>query len=157
MSNEGLPIQHFLQYRAACRYPETSCLRRNSHRCLLVLPGQPNGHRAKHHSRVTEGKGAERVIIAMGNKSSIEIAIETTSIPGECFQVGVPIAGNKICVDGHALMHKRNLSGSLGGGTFPDRDIPAYMGLNDRGEINAGKMITNVLPFKKINQIYSII
>jgi S-(hydroxymethyl)glutathione dehydrogenase/alcohol dehydrogenase len=101
---------------------------------------------------LTEGKGAERVIIAMGNKSSIEIAIETTSIPGECFQVGVPVAGNKICVDGHALLHKRNLSGSLGGGTFPDRDIPAYMGLNDRGEINAGKLITSVLPFEKINK-----
>ena len=101
---------------------------------------------------LTESKGAERVIITTGNKSAIETAIETASIPGECFQVGVPVMGEKICVDGHALMHKRNLSGSLGGGTFPDRDIPIYMGLNDRGEINAGKIITNVLPFKKINE-----
>ncbi len=101
---------------------------------------------------LTEGKGAERVIIVTGNKSAIETAIETASIPGECFQVGVPVVGEKICIDGHALMHKRNLSGSLGGGTFPDRDIPIYMDLNDMGEINVGKLITRVLPFKKINK-----
>ena len=101
---------------------------------------------------LTEGKGAERVIIATGNKTAIETAIETASIPGECFQVGVPVVGEKITVDGHALMHKRNLSGSLGGGTFPDRDIPAYMELNDSAKINADKLITKVLPFKKINE-----
>lgn len=101
---------------------------------------------------LTEGKGAERVIIATGNKTAIETAIETASIPGECFQVGVPVVGEKITVDGHALMHKRNLSGSLGGGTFPDRDIPAYMELNDSAKINADKLITKVLPFEKINE-----
>ena len=102
--------------------------------------------------KLTEGKGAERVIITTGNKTAIETAIETASIPGECFQVGVPVVGEKITVDGHALMHKRNLSGSLGGGTFPDRDIPAYMELNDSAKINADKLITKVLPFKKINE-----
>ena len=101
---------------------------------------------------LTKGKGAKRVIITTGNKSAIETAIEAASIPGECFQVGVPVVGEKICVDGYALMHKRNIRGSLGGGTFPDRDIPAYMSLNDRGEINAGKLITKVLPFEKINE-----
>jgi len=101
---------------------------------------------------LTEGKGAERVIIATGNKTAIETAIETASIPGECFQVGVPVVGEKITIDGHALMHKRNLSGSLGGGTFPDRDIPAYMELNDSAKINADKLITKVLPFEKINE-----
>ena len=101
---------------------------------------------------LTEGKGAERVIITTGNKTAIETAIETASIPGECFQVGVPVVGERITVDGHALMHKRNLSGSLGGGTFPDRDIPAYMELNDSAKINADKLITKVLPFERINE-----
>jgi S-(hydroxymethyl)glutathione dehydrogenase/alcohol dehydrogenase len=101
---------------------------------------------------LTEGKGAECVIIATGNKTAIETAIETASIPGECIQVGVPVAGERISVDGHALMHKRNLRGSLGGGTFPDRDIPAYMELNDSAKINVDKLITKVLPFEKINE-----
>ena len=92
------------------------------------------------------------MIICTGNKSAIEAAIETTSIPGECFQVGVPVVGDKIYIDAHALMHKRNLSGSLGGATFPDRDIPAYMNLNERGEINVEKLISRVLPFNKINE-----
>jgi len=101
---------------------------------------------------LTEGKGAERVIITTGNKTAIETAIETASIPSECFQVGVPVVGDKITIDGHALMHKRNLSGTLGGGTFPDRDIPAYMELNDRAKINVNKLITKVLPFENINE-----
>ena len=101
---------------------------------------------------LTDGKGAELMIICTGSKSAIETAIENTSIPGECFLVGVRVVGDKICIDGHALMHKRNLSGSLGGGTLPDRDIPAYMGLNNRGEINVEKLISKVLPFEKINE-----
>jgi Zn-dependent alcohol dehydrogenase len=101
---------------------------------------------------LTEGKRAARVIIVTGNVQAIETAIETASIPGECFQVGVPVVGEKIAIDGHALMHKRNLRGSLGGGIFPDRDIPAYMYLNNIGKINAEKTITKVLPFEKINE-----
>jgi S-(hydroxymethyl)glutathione dehydrogenase / alcohol dehydrogenase len=101
---------------------------------------------------LTEGKRAARVIIVTGNAQAIETAIETASIPGECFQVGVPVVGEKISIDGYALMHKRNLRGSLGGGTFPDRDIPAYMHLNNIGKINAEKTITKVLPFEKVNE-----
>ena len=101
---------------------------------------------------LTEGKGAERVIIATGNKVAIETAIETASIPGECLQVGVPVVGERVCIDGHALMHERNMKGSQGGKTFPDRDIPAYIHLNDSGKINVGKLITRVLPFEKINE-----
>ena len=101
---------------------------------------------------LTESKGAERVIIATGNKFAIEAAIQTASIPGECLQVGVPVVGEKISINGHALMHKRNLIGSLGGGIFPDRDIPAYMDLNDRGDISVRKLITRILPFDKINE-----
>lgn len=101
---------------------------------------------------MTEGKGAERVIIATGEKTAIETAIETASIPGECIQVGVPVVGEKLSIDGHALMHKRNLRGSLGGGTFPDRDIPAYMELNNTGKINVDRLISKVFPFEKINE-----
>jgi S-(hydroxymethyl)glutathione dehydrogenase/alcohol dehydrogenase len=106
----------------------------------------------KEVNKLTNGKGAERVIIVTGNTNAIETAIETASIPGECFQVGVPVVGEKISVNGFALMHKRNLNGSIGGGTFPDRDIPAYMHLNDCGKIDAKKLITKVLPFEKINE-----
>lgn len=101
---------------------------------------------------LTEYKGAERVIIVTGNKKAIETAIETASIPGECLQVGVPVVGESIAINGHALMHKRNVSGSLGGSIFPDRDIPAYMRLNDCGKINTKQLITKVLPFEKINE-----
>ena len=100
---------------------------------------------------LTDGNGAECVIIATGNKSAIEIAIECASVPSECFLVGVPVVGDKVCIDGYSLMHKRNLRGSLGGGSFPDRDIPTYLNLNDRGEINVDKLISRVFPFEKIN------
>ena len=101
---------------------------------------------------LTNGNGAERVIIVTGNKKAIETAVECASIPGECLQVGVPVVGEKICVDAHSLMHERNISGSLGGGTFPDKDIPAYMTLNNTGKINVEKLITRVFPFEKINE-----
>jgi S-(hydroxymethyl)glutathione dehydrogenase / alcohol dehydrogenase len=106
----------------------------------------------KEVKRLTNGKGAERVIIITGNKQAIETAIETASIPGECIQVGVPVVGEEISINGHALMHKRNISGSLGGSTFPDIDIPAYMNLNDCGKLNVKGLITKVLPFEQINE-----
>ena len=102
-------------------------------------------------------KAKKGVIIVTGNKKAIETAIEMASIPGECFQVGVPVVGETISINGHALMHKRNISGSLGGSIFPDRDIPAYMRLNDSGKINAKRLITKVLPFEKINDGFDFV
>ena len=101
--------------------------------------------------KLTNGKGAERVVIVTGNKIAIENAINSSSIPSECYQVGVPVVGEKICIDAHALMHKRNLNGSLGGDIYPDRDIPKYMLLNEKGDINASKLITKIIPFQNIN------
>ena len=101
---------------------------------------------------LTQNKGCEKVIITTGNKNAIEMAIELCSIPGECIQVGVPTHGEKISINAHALMHKRNLSGSLGGGTFPDKDIPKFMELNNEGKINVESMIRKEFPFNKINE-----
>ena len=102
-------------------------------------------------SKITKNNGCDRVIIATGNKIAIENAIELCSTPGECIQVGVPIFGEKISVDAYSLMHKRNLSGSLGGGTFPDKDIPLFIKYNKEGKINVKDLITEIFPFKKIN------
>ena len=91
------------------------------------------------------------MIITTGNKNAIEAAIECAAIPAECFQVGVPVVGEKVCIDGHALMHKRILRGSIGGDIFADQDIPTYLSLNEKGQINVEKLITHVFPFEKIN------
>lgn len=102
---------------------------------------------------LTKGKGITKVLVCTGNITAIEAAIESTSIPGECFLVGVPQKGAKISVEAHAVMHERNIMGTLGGGSFPDRDIPAYMGLYKNGLLKLDELVSVVKPFSEINEV----
>lgn len=101
---------------------------------------------------LTSGKGASKVVVATGNPKAIEQALEACSVPGECFLVGVPPKGEKIEIEAYPIMHKRNIFGSLGGGTWPDRDIPGYMALQERGLLNLEKLVARVFPFERINE-----
>ncbi|MFC1646111.1 zinc-binding dehydrogenase [Candidatus Omnitrophota bacterium] len=100
----------------------------------------------------TDGKGASKVIVCTGNPSAIEKAVDMTSIPGECFFVGVPPKDAKVKINAHAVMHKRNIRGTLGGDSFPDRDIPAYFTLHKNEHLHLDKLVSFLGTFTKINE-----
>jgi len=101
--------------------------------------------------KITGKKTAEKVLICTGDLTAIEEAIECTSIPGECFFMGVPPKGGKITIEANPIMHERNLIGSLGGNTYPDKDIPKYFELHSNGSVDLSKLISHVDEFSNIN------
>jgi len=103
--------------------------------------------------KLTLGKGAMKTLVCTGSPKAIEAALESTSIPGECLLIGVPPKGSVVQIDPHAVMHERNLRGSLGGGSFPDRDIPAYLSLNKHGHLRLEKLVSRVGELEEINDL----
>ena len=91
-------------------------------------------------------------VITTGNIFAIEKAIESTSIPGTCFIMGVPKKKENIKINAWNIMHDQTIRGSLGGNAFPKRDIPKFIDLDKKGKINLNKIIFKVLKFKEINK-----
>lgn len=75
-----------------------------------------------------------------------------TSIPGECYILGVPPKGAHMKVEAHAVMHERNIIGTLGGGTYPDEAIPAYFKLQNEGQLRLKELVSYVGDFEHINE-----
>ena len=48
-------------------------------------------------------------------------------------------------------MHCSNITGSLGGKTFPDKDIPYVLDLEKKKKINVSRLINKIYKFKQIN------
>ncbi len=100
---------------------------------------------------ITEGRGANKVFVCVGIIEVFEQAVEMTSVPGECYIVGVPPKGAHMKVEAHAVMHERSILGSLGGGTYPDETVPAYFKLQNEGKLKLKKLISHVADFDDIN------
>jgi S-(hydroxymethyl)glutathione dehydrogenase/alcohol dehydrogenase len=106
---------------------------------------------------LTGGKGASKVLINTGNTRAIETALESAAVPGECYFVGRPPRHVKISVDPLAIFQERNIFGSHGGDSVPDRDIPTYMALNDEGALQLSALVGKVVPFVEINNAVSAV
>ena len=101
--------------------------------------------------RITGGKGVSKALINTGNPNAIETALETTAELGNCYFVVRPSRGVKIAVDPLAIFQQRTVSGSHGGDSIPDRDIPTYLQLHEEGSLNLSKLVSRVIPFADIN------
>lgn len=101
---------------------------------------------------ITAGRGVKYVIVATGDTQIIEVAVESSSIPGTVFFVGVPPRGAKISVDAFNIHMKRTITGSCGGSTFPDNDIPRYLRLNQEGLLKLKELISKVISLDNINE-----
>ena len=102
--------------------------------------------------RITGGKGVKFVIVAVGDPQVIEVAAQASSIPGFVFLVGVPPVGPKITIDPLDIHRRRTFLGSYGGGTVPDRDIPAYLDLYHRGHLKLRELISDIVSLDQINE-----
>ena len=49
-------------------------------------------------------------------------------------------------------MHDQTIKGSLGGNTFPKKDIPKFIDLDKKGKINLNKVIFKTIKFNEINK-----
>lgn len=115
----------------------------------IINPGKEDA--LKRVLEMTEGKGVSKVFVCVGIIKVLEEGVEMTSIPGECYIVGVPPKGAQMKVEAHAVMHERNIIGTLGGGTYPDEAIPEYFKLQNEGKLRLEKLVSYVGDFENIN------
>jgi len=96
--------------------------------------------------------GADYVICAVSNPEVIEIAIESCSIPGKVYLVGVPPYSSKISMNAFDIHAGRTIQGSHGGDCIPERDIPKYMRLYEKGFLKFKELISNEVSLEHVNE-----
>lgn len=101
--------------------------------------------------KITDEQGANKVIVCIGKLEVIEASVEATSIPGDCFIAGVPPKEAYVKINPWKVMHERNIHGTLGGKTYPDRDIPAYFELYKQGKLKLDQLISYEGNFESLN------
>ena len=95
-------------------------------------------------------KGADVAIETTGNPKVIEKAYELTASHGKTILVGVP--NNKITIYSLPLHFKKILTGSHGGDSIPDIDIPRYIRLLNQKKMTLENLITHEFKLTDINK-----
>ncbi len=96
-------------------------------------------------------QGADVVIDTTGNTSVIEAAYNLTSPNGKTILVGVPRQGDNISIHSLPLHYQKVLTGSHGGSSRPDVEIPRYVQLCKSGKMTLDGLITHEFNLSEIN------
>ena len=97
-------------------------------------------------------EGADIVIETTGNSGVIEQAYDLTSSKGKTILVGVPQKGDNISIYSLPLHFNKVLTGSEGGSSIPDEDIPRYIRLMKSGKMTLEGIITEEFKLEEINK-----
>lgn len=101
---------------------------------------------------MTGGRGVDYSIEAAGRSSTIEQAFESVRRGGgRCVFASHPPHGERIRLDPFELISGKEIAGSWGGGTDPDRDIPIFADLYLRGRLPLERLLTNRYPLEGVN------
>ena len=102
--------------------------------------------------RIVGDKGVDIVIETTGNSRVIEQAYNITSSEGKTILVGVPKVNDNISIYSLPLHFKKILTGSHGGSSIPDIDIPRYIRLLNVKKMTLENLITHEFKLSEINQ-----
>ena len=103
-------------------------------------------------NEILEDKCADVVIETTGNSRVIETAYELTKPDGKTILVGVPKKGDNISIYSLPLHFKKVLTGSEGGSSVPDQDIPRMIKLMRAKKMTLDGLVTHEFPLEEINQ-----
>ena len=95
-------------------------------------------------------KGADVVIETTGIAKVIEQAYQLTASDGKTILVGVP--KEKISIYSLPLFFDKKLTGSHGGSSDPDNDIPRYIRLINNNKMSLKNLITHEFNLVEINK-----
>lgn len=99
--------------------------------------------------RLVGQHGADKVIETTGVKRVIEQAYDLTHPDGRCVLVGVP--SEKVTIYTLPLHFNKVLTGSHGGGSVPNVDIPRIVRLTRAGRLSLDGLITDEFDLDNIN------
>lgn len=102
---------------------------------------------------LTEGRGADYVVIAVGAAGTFEQGLSLTRRGGTLVLVGMPASGVTAEVDPGALAHDgQRILGSKVGSTRPEADIPELVELYRRGRLKLVELVSGRYPLEDINE-----
>jgi S-(hydroxymethyl)glutathione dehydrogenase/alcohol dehydrogenase len=105
---------------------------------------------------ITNGCGVDYSIESAGLKDTMEQAFRSVrENGGKAILVGNLSHGQLISIDPFALICGKQIVGSWGGGTDPDKDIPKYAGLYLLGKLKLDKMLTHRFKLQEINDAFA--
>lgn len=116
-----------------------------------TLQGSPESLRAAIADIVGRG-GVDVVVDNTGLPEMIQFAYELANPKGRVILVGVPKAGNTISIYSLPLHFGKVLTGSHGGETQPQTDIPRYLKLLEAGKLSLTPLLTDDFPLAQINE-----
>jgi S-(hydroxymethyl)glutathione dehydrogenase/alcohol dehydrogenase len=102
--------------------------------------------------KIVGSPGADVVVDNTGDVQVIQTAYEVTHPRGRTILVGVPRKGNKIGIYSLPLHFGKVLTGSHGGETVPQEDIPRYARLFQSGKLILKELVTDRFQLDEINQ-----
>jgi len=114
-----------------------------------------NSHTTDAHIAILEIAGITGVDVFIDNTGQpaiIEMGYQITKPQGRVTLVGVPCKGNNISIYSLPLHFGKGLSGSYGGESIPQFDIPRYNKLYSAGRLALRELLTNAYPLEKINK-----
>ena len=88
-----------------------------------------------------------------GQPAIIELGYQLTKAQGRVTLVGVPRKGSNLNIYSLPLHFGKVLSGSQGGESIPNLDIPRYLNLFKVGKLLLKELITDIQPLDKINTV----
>lgn len=101
---------------------------------------------------LTDGRGVDFCIEAAGRTATMEIAFESVRAGGGlCVVAGNLPHGQRISLDPMDLIRGKQLQGTWGGQTQPDRDIPRYAQLSVDGLLPLERLISHEYSLGHIN------
>jgi Zn-dependent alcohol dehydrogenase len=95
------------------------------------------------------------VFEAAGTTSAATAAIRAARRGGEIILIGLPAAGVSLELDQLAfVVDQKRLVGCNMGNAVPVDDVPAILALHDRGLLDLGAFVTDVLPLSRIDAAF---
>ena len=108
---------------------------------------------------------AEAAIVETLNCQALDVFIDNTGVPeiielgyrlshakGRVILVGVPRRGNNVSLHSLPLHLGKQLTGSHGGETLPQKDIPRYLRLEQKGRLQLNRLVSAHYHLKQINE-----
>jgi len=105
-------------------------------------------------SGMTEGRGVDYAIEAVGSREAMETAFSVVRPNGGlCVLAGNVSHGETISIDPFDLIKGKRLIGTWGGETIPERDTGLYIEKYLNGDLPLGELITHEYPLEEINEV----
>lgn len=120
-------------------------------RLLAEADASPDALIASIRERVGPA-GADVVVDNTGHPAVIAAAYHATSATGRTILVGVPKAGAEVRIPTLPLHFEKVLTGSHGGESRPEREIPRYEKLVAAGRLPLDDLVTASFPLEEINE-----